>query len=380
MNNEQPTHPTGDLLDASPIEAGVAKPAPRPNAEMARVLDELGRLGGQPIETLDAERARQQPTPADAVKSLIEKGVIPEPAAAEMRVADRTIPGPAGDIEARVYTPAGAGPFAVVVYYHGGGWVIADLDTYDASARALCAGTGAIIVSSHYRQAPEHRFPAAHDDAFAAYKWVLENAESIGGRADRVAVAGESAGGNMAAAVCLMARDAEIALPKHQLLVYPVTSTSLDWPSMEKNADAKPLNTAMMPWFLEQYAPQSTSKEDPRLDLMSANLRGLPPATIITAEIDPLQSEGMAFAEKLETAGVTVNKVEYRGVTHEFFGMAAAVREAREAQQYACERLKSALDSRVDGERDRAGRELPSGAERAPEPTRDVAKPSSDPR
>ena len=150
---------------------------------------------------------------------------------------------------------------------------------YDASARALCAGTNAIVVSSHYRQAPEHRFPAAHDDAFAAYRWVLSNAATIGGDPERVAVAGESAGGNLAAAVSLMARDGGIALPKHQLLVYPVTSTSLDWVSVEKHARAKPLNKAMLPWFLEQYAPSATRKEDPRLDLVNANLKGLPPTT-----------------------------------------------------------------------------------------------------
>lgn len=364
--------------DGVGVVKAAAPAAPRADSEMQLVLDELAKLGGKRIETLDAESAREQPTPADAVAKLVASGRVAKPAQSDVRVTDESIAGPAGPIEARVYAPQGNGPFPVIVYYHGGGWVIADLDTYDASARALCSGANAIVVASHYRQAPEHRFPAAHDDAFAAYKWTLENASAFRGDPSRVAVAGESAGGNLAAAVCLMARDAKIAQPKHQLLVYPVTSTSLDWPSVEENARAKPLNKAMLPWFIEQYAPSASSKEDPRLDLLSADLKGLPPATLITARIDPLHSQAVAFAEKLGTAGVSVDHRDYAGVTHEFFGMDAALSQAREAQAYACERLKRALgvganvEDSVDARR---GEALDAANERADAETRAADEP-----
>ena len=311
----------------------------RANPEMQRVLDALDRLGGKPIETLEPEIARLQPTPADAVHALVAEGELQRPPTDGVSTEDSTIPGPAGPIPIRIYTPSGDGPFPVVVYYHGGGWVIADLDTYDGSARALASGARAIVVSSHYRQAPEHPFPAAHEDAFTAYRWVLANAPTFDGDADEVAVAGESAGGNMAASVCLMAREANVELPKHQLLIYPVTSTSLDWPSVEEFARAKPLSKAMLPWFLERYAPAGWAKSDPRLDLMGADVRSLPPATVIVAEIDPLRDEGLAFAQRLERAGVPVEVKQFSGVTHEFFGMTAALDAARQAQAFACTRL-----------------------------------------
>ncbi len=174
-----------------------------PNPQMKAVLDELAGLGGKPIETLLPAEARLQPSAADAVKSLLKKQgkpITPEPVG---KVEDATIPGPSGPIPARIYTPAGDGPFPVLVYWHGGGWVIADLNTYDASPRALANAAGCIVVSCHYRQAPEHRFPAASDDAIAAYQWVLANAPGFGGDPARVAVAGESAGGNLAAVTAL---------------------------------------------------------------------------------------------------------------------------------------------------------------------------------
>ncbi|MBC7943818.1 MAG: alpha/beta hydrolase fold domain-containing protein, partial [Burkholderiales bacterium] len=189
-------------------QAEVKGMSDKPDPQMQAVLDQLAALGGKPIETLSAEEARKQPTPADAVKALLQKqgkSTAPMPVA---KVQDGEIPGPAGPIRARIYTPEGGGPLPVIVYYHGGGWVIANLDTYDASARALANAAKAIVVSSHYRQAPEHKFPAAHEDAFAAYQWVLNNAVAFNGNPNRVSVVGESAGGNLAAAVALMAREA----------------------------------------------------------------------------------------------------------------------------------------------------------------------------
>lgn len=317
---------------------------------MQDVLDELAALGGKPIEQLTPLEARRQPTPTDAVKALLKKKgkeITPEPVAA---VEDKYITGPGGDIAIRIYTPEGRGPFPVIVYIHGGGWVIADLDVYDSSPRALANAAKAIVVSTHYRLAPENPFPASHEDVFAAYQWVRENAVSFGGDSDRIAVAGESAGGNMAAAVSLMAREQNVPLPVHQVLIYPVAGTDMGTPSFQEHADAKPLNKAMMEWFGKHELQSPQDKKDPRIDLLNANLKGLPSATIITAEIDPLRSGGKSLAEKLEAAGVEVDYKNYEGVTHEFFGMGAVLNEAKDATKLAARNLAKAFH-RVSGRR-----------------------------
>ncbi|MBA2458803.1 MAG: alpha/beta hydrolase, partial [Gemmatimonadales bacterium] len=225
----------------------------RANPQMQAVLEQLLALGAKPVHTLLVSQARTGPTPADAVKALLKKqgkSAAPEPVG---KVENRTIEGPGGEIPIRIYTPKGNGPFPLVVYYHGGGWVIANLDTYDASARTLTNAGNAIVVSSHYRQAPEHKFPAAHQDAFAAYRWALQNARSLNADRARVAVAGESAGGNLAAAVSMMARDSSVKLPVHQLLVYPIARYGWDTESYQENAKAVPLGRADMRWFFDHY-------------------------------------------------------------------------------------------------------------------------------
>jgi acetyl esterase len=323
-----------------------AKPAMEaPNSQMKAVLDELAAKKGKPIETLDAADARKQPTPTDAVMSLLrdmKKPTTPEKVA---KVEDRSIRGAAGDIPARFYYPEGAGSGAlpVIVYYHGGGWVIATNDTYDATPRSLANLTKAIVISVEYRKAPEHKFPAAHEDAFAAYKWTVENAASFNGDPKKIAVAGESAGGNMAMNVSIMARDQKMMLPVHELLVYPVASTDMTSESFKKNADAKPLNKAMMGWFSKQYLNTMEEAKDPRMNLVSANLKGLPPTTIISAEIDPLRTGGKELADKLRAAGVEVEYKNYDGVTHEFFGMSAVLDAAKNAQELAATELKDSF-------------------------------------
>lgn len=315
----------------------------RADRDMRHVLRHLEALGPRPIETLTADEARMQPTPADAVKALLRKhGKTPAPLPVAS-VVDRTIPGPGGDIPVRIYAPHGEGPFPVIVYTHGGGWVIATNDTYDASARGLCDATGAIVVSVEYRKAPEHRFPAAHQDAFAAYQWVLGNAEELGGDPLRVAVAGESAGGNLAVSTALLARDNGVQLPAHVLAVYPIAEGRTDSPSYVENADAKPLNRPMMQWFFNQYLRTPAEAEHPLISLVRADLRGLPATTIITAEIDPLRSDGERLAQALEAAGVDVTYHAHDGVTHEFFGMAMVVKEAARAQAQAAKALKAGL-------------------------------------
>ena len=189
---------------------------------MQKVLDELASLGGKPIETLSPEEARQQPTPTDAVHALLRKaGKEPKSDDLGVKTTDITIPGAAGPIQARIYKPHDHSEdklHPVVVYFHGGGFVIADLDVYDGGPRGVSKMADAIVVSVHYRQAPEHHFPAAHDDALAAYRWVLDNAQSFNGDPQKVAVMGESAGGNLAIGVSMMARDAGVTLPVHQVL------------------------------------------------------------------------------------------------------------------------------------------------------------------
>jgi acetyl esterase len=316
---------------------------PKAEPRMQQVLDALAALDGKPIETLTPQEARKQPTPADAVAQLLKDQGKSAPPQAGVSVKQMNAEGPQGRIPLSVYTPAGKGPFPVLVYFHGGGFVLADTKTYDASVRALAKGAQAVVVSVEYRQAPEHKFPAAPNDAFAAYRWVLDHAKELNGDADRVAVAGESAGGNLATVVALMARDKGVKAPLHQLLIYPVVADDMSTPSYQRNANAKPLNKPMMQWFFKQYLNGPDDAQNPyALPLKADSLKGLPPATIVTAEIDPLATEGERYAEKLKKDGVPVEYRQFDGVTHEFFGMASVVPKAEDAQKFAVEHLKKA--------------------------------------
>ncbi len=312
-----------------------------PDAQMKAVLDQLASLGGKPIETLTPAEARQQPTPADAVKKVLEaqgKPTTPDPAVASV---DRTINTASGSLPVRIYTPTSrAGPFPVIVYYHGGGWVIADKIVYDGGARGLSKLANAVVVSPDYRRGPESKFPAAHDDAYAAYEWALANAASIKGDPKRIALAGESAGGNLAVSTAIMARDRKAQMPTGIVAVYPVAGTDPNTPSANENAMAKPLNKAMLPWFFGHYTNGPQDAQNPRLNLLAANLANLPPTTIINAQIDPLRSDGEMLAQKLKAAGVTTTQKTFDGVNHEFFGMAAVVDKAMQAQQMAADALK----------------------------------------
>ncbi|WP_188557079.1 alpha/beta hydrolase [Hymenobacter glacieicola] len=335
---------TADPAAAGPrqIKPTGPKPAWAPTIapEMQAVMETLASLGGKPIETLSAQEARQQPTPADAVMKLMRDNNIPTPPVTADTMSRMVMPG----VKVRIYTPRNAtGTLPVVVYYHGGGWVIANLDTYDASVRGLVEKTGAIFVSVAYRQGPEHKYPTAHNDSFAAYQWVLKNAASFKGDPQKVAVVGESAGGGLAATVSMMARDKKVMLPKHEVLVYPIAGYDLNTPSYQKYAQAKPLNKPMMAWFFENYLRGAADGKSPMISLVNANLKGLPPTTIITAEIDPLMSDGSMLADKLKAAGVPTKYQNYDGVTHEFFGMAAVVPQAGQAQDLAAAELKKAL-------------------------------------
>ncbi|EGF93488.1 carboxylesterase type B [Asticcacaulis biprosthecium C19] len=318
-----------------------------PDGDMQKVLDALASLNPIAIETLTPEEARRQPTPADgAQKVMREKGMDPtDPMGVETRDIQYT--GAAGPLAARVYTPEGASPdkpLPVILYFHGGGFVIADIDVYDSSPRALAKLVNAVVISAEYRHAPEHKFPAAHDDAFAAYKWVLDNAAGLDGDTSRVALVGESAGGNLALATAIKARDEGLQAPVRQVLVYPVAGTDMTTPSYRLYANAKPLNKAMMEWFVGHYLNGEQDKLDPRIDpIGQADLKGLPDTTLIMAEIDPLCSDGEILAQKLKSAGVNVNSRVFEGATHEFFGMALVTGEAKLAGGMAAMDLRGSF-------------------------------------
>ncbi len=322
------------------------KPAWAPNItpQMQTVIEKLASFKAPPIPTLTAQEARKTPTPTDAVMALIKENNIMVPPSM-VDTMGKTIPVKGGNIHARIYTPkTGTAPFPVIVYYHGGGWVIADLDVYDASARGLAEQVGAVVVSVAYRLAPEFKFPTAHNDSYAAYEWTLKNAASIQGDPKRIAVVGESAGGNLAAAVSMMARDKKVMLPLHEVLIYPIAQADMNTPSYMQYMTAKPLDKPMMGWFMEKYLPNMATASNPMISLVNANLKGMPPTTIILAEIDPLQSDGQMLADKLKSAGVAVMVKKYDGVTHEFFGMAAVLPEAKAAQALASDELKKAFN------------------------------------
>jgi acetyl esterase/lipase len=310
---------------------------------MAVVIEKLQSYGAPPLETLSATEARKQPTPTTAVMDIIKENNISVPPSL-VDTTGKDIPVSGGTIHARIYTPTGSdSSYPVIVYYHGGGWVIADLDVYDASARGLAEQAKAVVVSVHYRQGPESKFPTAHNDAFAAYQWVLKNAAIIKGNPKLVAVAGESAGGNLACNVSIMARDKGVVMPVHQLLVYPVANNDMNDESYQKYGTAKPLNKPLIEWMVKNYLPNTAASADPRISLVKANLKGLPPTTIVAAEIDLLQTEGKLLVDKLKEAGVAVEYKLYEGVTHEFFGMAAVVPDAKDAQAWAAGQLRNSF-------------------------------------
>jgi acetyl esterase/lipase len=334
----------GDRNDNASEEERRGDAQPTASAATQAVLAELAALGAQPINTLTVAQARTQPTPGDAVRSVLTRLALSTAPEAVGSVTDSTFAGPAGAVPIRIYKPAGAGPFPVILYIHGGGWVIATIDTYDSSARALTHAAGAIVVSTHYRQAPEAPFPAAHEDTWAAWQWTVANAVALGGNARQVAVVGESAGGNMAASIAIRARDTGTRQPVHQTLIYPVIDAVLDSPSEQQNRDAQPLNTASLAWFYEKYLAAPTDAQDPRFAVgATSDLRGVAPATVILADIDPLRSEGRQYAERLSAADVRVDVTTYAGVTHEFFGMGALVTQSRTAVDRVGRNLQAAF-------------------------------------
>jgi acetyl esterase len=319
----------------------------KPEPEMRELLLAFAALGGKPIETLTPAEARLQPTMADAVDALLKtRGENSDPTklVPDVTTVDATIPGADGtELTATVYTPTGPGPFPAVVYFHGGGWVIANRKAYDAGARALAKGAQAVVISIDYRLAPENKFPTSWDDALAAYKWTATNVGRWRGDPRRLALAGEGAGGNLAISTAISTVAAGVTRPKAVIAIYPVTQTGTTTESYVDSGHAKPLNKAMIDWFLDKTLNSAVDKTDPRLDLIHAKLSLLPPVTIINAQIDPLRSDGAMLQEALKQVNVKVTRKEYEGVTHEFFGAAAVLPAAKTAQSFAAEQLKDAF-------------------------------------
>jgi len=337
--------------DDNDTTSGITPKGPKPawgptiKPEMQRVIEKHDELTkGVMLTSLTPQEARKAPTVTDAVMAVMQENNIPMPTP-KVDTMGHTIPVPGGSIHARSYRPKDmTGALPAIVYYHGGGWVIATINTYNSSAQALAEQTGAVVVSVEYRKGPEFKFPTAHEDAYAAYMWVRQNATTLNINPAKIAVAGESAGGGLAAAVCLMARDNKVTMPVHQLLVYPIANNDTNTESYNKYAEAKPLSKGLMQWFFTNYFRTPADGDSPWVSLVDvADLRNLPPATIINAEIDPLQTEGQQLAAKLQLAGVPVTTKVYEGVTHEFFGMATVVPQAKEAQKMAADALKAAF-------------------------------------
>ena len=311
---------------------------------MAVVIEKLASYNAPPLVTLSAQEARKQPSPADAAMAVMLEHNLPVPPN-NVDTTGKEIPVQGGQIHARIYTPnTGKTAYPVIVYYHGGGWVIANLDTYNASAQGLANQVEAVVVSVAYRQAPEHKFPTAHNDCYAAYEWAVKNAASIKGDPKKVAVVGESAGGNLACAVSMMARDKGFQLPVYQVLVYPIAGYDFNTPSYQENDSTKPLSSGLMKWFFDKYLNSPAEGKNPMVSLVTANLKGLPRTTIVSAQYDPLRSEGETLADNLQKAGVEVKRKLYDGTTHEFFGMAAVLPEAKDAQAMVSSDLKSAFN------------------------------------
>lgn len=303
------------------------------DADTRNVLDTLESLGMKDIADLTPEEARNvQRTPPPAVPTVVGS------------VENRRIAGPDEDIELRIYTPDGPGPAGALVYFHGGGWVLGDLDSHDETSRRLCREAGIVVVAVNYRRAPETTYPGAAEDCYAATVWTAEHAAELGIDPARLAVGGDSAGGNLAAVVALMARDRGGPPLAFQLLIYPMTSADFDRASHRDNGEGYLLSSRGVRWFWDQYVPDEKQRDEPyAAPLRAQSFAGLPPALVQTAEFDPLRDEGEAYARALEQAGVTVTATRYDGLIHGYFGMQDAVPAARPALAEAADALRRHL-------------------------------------
>ena len=309
--------------------------------EIQAFLRQMAEAQLPSIQVLAPEAAREQFEAG--MRARLE--LFPAPPVAS--VENRMIPGPAGAIPVRVYRdaePAGGG-LPVLAWFHGGGHVIGSLDTHDAMARNLCLEAGCVVVSVDYRMGPEHPFPAAVDDCFAAVRWLAERGGEVGADPGRIALGGDSAGGNLAAVAALLARDEGGPALRHQLLVYPVTDYHCRGPSYERYARGYgTLEAESMRWFQHHYLGGPDAAGDWRASpLLAADLSGLPPALVITAECDVLRDEGVAYAERLAESGTPCEHAPHAGMVHGFFGLLGIAGAATQAHARAARALRDAF-------------------------------------
>jgi acetyl esterase len=293
-----------------------------------------------PLYAMTVEQAR-----AEDLRSVQEAGGEPEQVA---EVVDDTVPGPAGPLPIRVYRAADRRPAPVLVYFFGGGWTLGTIDTSDGICRALTNAVGCTTISVGYRLAPEHRFPAAIEDCYAGTSWIAAHADEFGVDAARIAVGGDSAGGNLAAGVTLLARQRGGPGITHQLLVYPNTDYLSDTPSIRENNDPLLFNSTSVDWYWRNYLNSPEDGANPLVSpLRAPDLTGLPAATVITAEYDPLRDQGELYAERLRAAGVPVESTRYEGMVHGFFAMSGVLDGGRRAVAQAARSLRDAFAAPV---------------------------------
>lgn len=294
------------------------------------------RAAVPPLYTLTVAEAR-----AADLAAIRAAGGNPEPVAA---VSDRKLTTADGTLPVRVYQPTGTPPFPALLYFFGGGWTLGSIDTADAVARRLANTAGCAVVVPGYRLAPEHKFPAAVHDCHAALRWLRTEASALGIDPDRIAVGGDSAGGNLAAAVTLLARDTGEPVPRAQLLVYPNTDHGSDTPSLRTYDQPWMFNRHSVDWYWDNYLPSPEAGTDPLASpLRAPDLSGLPPALVITAEHDPLRDQAEQYADRLTAAGVPVTATRYDGMVHGFFCMAGELDAGRRAQEEAAAFLRAHL-------------------------------------
>lgn len=302
--------------------------------EARELLDRLGEFGFSGFEGMSVEEARE-------LTNLSSGLGTPEEVAG---VEDLTISGPAGDIPARLYRPSTDPSLPIVVYFHGGGFVLGGIESHDGLTRSLANAAGALVLSIDYRLAPEHPFPAAPDDCYAATAWAAEHAVDLGGDGARVAVAGDSAGGNLSTVVALMARDRGGPELRAQVLIYPVTAHVTDDASMVDNAEGYLLSRDEVRWFEELYVRGRDDLADPYCSPIRAeSLEGLPPAIVVTAEHDPLRDQGDAYAHRLAEAGVPTTHLPFEGMFHGFLNFAPFLEPGRDAVARVSEFLRAAF-------------------------------------
>lgn len=315
-----------------------AQAPPDATTEMQKVLDAYASMSLPDSEPLTLRAIRRHPSPADAVtKALLDQGKtrVSDPAVTKKTLM---IPVQDGTIPIHVFTPKGIGPYPALLYFHGGGFVAGDTAGYETSPRSIAQVAEIVVVSVDYRLAPEHPFPAALADVLTAFEWTVDHVDQLHINSEQIAVGGEGAGGNLAASMSMVARDNGIQPPRHQLLIYPILDNNTDTFSYRRNAHAEPLNMAKMCWMLVNYIKRREDADSHyAFPLKAKTLKGLPSATIISAEIDPLISENRRYTERLRKEGVDVVYEEYKGVSHDFFGMRQIVPEANNALQFAAD-------------------------------------------